>query len=315
MQRIKDKKILITGASRFPANKFIKYFDMQKIPIIGVDIKFPSFNPQSLRFYETDSYFSNIESIIKKEKIDTVIHLPFDFDIYSEMHPYNRNNYIRFERLFKIYSNGNIKRLFLFSSNHVYGVDLSSRHRFTEEDVLISSSQIAYINDLLVIERNIIQYLSHNKADGLFLMRLAPLYHSFSEDILIRFFKKTPIFYSISRRNPEFQLLYVYDLINYVINAMANGNGGIYNIATSDTILLSEIANYLNKPFVYVPEHLIKSVFYSVKWLLRSEVYNNELIDLFSYNSLMSIDRARRDLKYEPEYSCRDLVDNITFFD
>lgn len=315
MQRFRDKKILITGVSKFPANKFVKYFDMQKIPITGVDIRLPVFRPPSLKFYETDSYFSNLGDICKKEDIETVIHLQFDYDIYSEMHPYNRNNYIRFERLLKLYTNDVIKRLFLFSSNYIYGVDLSSEHRFLEDDTLISSSHIAYINDMLIIERSLVDHLTSERCSGLFLFRLAPLYHNFSEDILIRFLKKAVVIYSISGRNPEFQFLYIYDLINWVINAIVSGKGGAYNIASSDTIRLSDIASRLNKPFVYIPEHIVKSLFTSLKWLLKLDIYNEELINMFLYNSIMSIEKSRRVLGYEPQYRCAEIVENITFFD
>lgn len=315
MQRLRNKKILITGVSKFPANKFVKYFDMQKIPITGVDIRFPVFKPPSLKFYETDSYFSNLEDICKREKIDTVIHLQFDYDIYSEVHPYNRNNYIRFERLLKLRGNNVIRRLFLFSSNYIYGVDLSSEHRFSEDDTLISSSHIAYINDMLIIERSLIDHITPEQGSGLFIFRLAPLYHNFSEDILIRFLKKAVVIYSISGRNPEFQFLYIYDLINCVVNAIVNGNGGVYNVASSDTIRLSDIASHLSKPFVYIPEYIIKSLFISLKWLFKSDIYNNDLINMLLYNSLISIEKSRRDLGYEPQYRSTEIIENITFFD
>jgi len=315
MQRFRDKKILITGVSRFPANKFVKFFDSNRVSIVGVDVRFPTFNPPSMRFYETDPYFLNIENIIRAESVDTVIHLMCDYDIYSEIHAYNRNNLIRYERLMKLFSGGKIKRLILTSSIFVYGVNFSSDRLYSEEDTLISSSRIAYLNDMLVMERNFWDYIQHNSGDGLFLFRSAPLYHNFSEEILIKFFKKTPVIYSIARRDPEFQFLYILDFINYIINALFSKGGGVYNIASSDTIRLSEIANRLNKAFVYVPENVFRGIFVSVERFLKSEMFATELVDMLSFPCLVSIDKARKELGYEPEYKVKDIVENITFFD
>lgn len=315
MHRIKNKNILITGASKFPANKFIKYLSEHKISIVGIDTKFPTFNPPEMKFYETDPYLSNIINICKNENIDTVIHLMFDYDIYSEIHPYNRNNFIRFERLFKYYKDGLFKRLYLFSSSYVYGVNFSNDNRYIETDTLLSNSSITYLNDMIVIERYISNYINQSNNDGLFLFRMAPLYHNFSEDIVIRFLKKTPIFYSIAKRDPEFQFLYISDMINYIINSMFLSKGGIYNIASSNTIKLSQIASILNKPILYIPEGISKSVFTSFKFLFKAEIYNKELIDILSFPCIMSIDKARKLLEYEPEYNCREIVENISFFD
>ncbi|MCX7958086.1 MAG: NAD-dependent epimerase/dehydratase family protein [Deltaproteobacteria bacterium] len=315
MQRIRNKKFLITGVSRFPANKIVRYLTEHKIRITGVDVRFPSYNPPEMKFYETDPYLSNIANICKKEKTEIVIHLMFDYDIYSEIHPYNRNNFIRFERLFRYYKEGLFEKLYLFSSSFVYGVNFSNNRRFSESDILLSGSSVAYLNDMLVIERYLSAYFTENENKGLFLFRAVPLYHNFSEEILIKFFKRTPVFYSIAGRDPEYQFLYFTDMINYILNSVQGDNGGIYNIASSDTIRLSEIASLVNRPFVYIPEGISRSIFGSARLLFKSEIYSTELIDLLSFPCLVSIDKARRFLGYEPEYKCRDIVENITFFD
>ncbi len=315
MQRIRSKKYLVTGVSKFPATKIVKYFTEQKIDIVGVDTRFPSYNPPGMKFYETDPYLSNIKEICKSENTDVVIHLMFDYDIYSEIHPYNRNNFIRFERLFRFFRENLFEKLYLFSSSFVYGVNFSSSRKYVESDVLISASSVAYLNDMLIIERYLSGYFSQNENKGLFLFRTVPVYHNFSEDILIKFLKKTPVIYSIARRDPEFQFLYFSDVINYILNSVLLSSGGVYNIASSDTIRLSEIASHLNKPFIYLPEGVSRSIFGSAKLLFKSDIYNSELIDILSFPCLLSIDKARKDFGYEPEYRCRDIVENITFFD
>ncbi|MGC8926571.1 MAG: NAD-dependent epimerase/dehydratase family protein [Myxococcota bacterium] len=315
MQRIRDKRFLITGVSRFPANKIVKFLCTQRINVVGLDIRFPTYHPPNMKFYETDHYFSNIQNIVKNESIDVVIHLMFDYDIYSDIHPYNRNNFIRFERLLRLYREGLIRQLFIFSSIFVYGVNFSNDNRFIEEDTLLASSNIAYLNDMIVIDRYIQNFLVGNDYKGLFVFRIAPLYHDFSEEILIRFFKKTPVLFSISKRDPSFQFLYINDLANYIINATISGKGGIFNIATADSIRLSEIAKLLNKLLVYVPEGLLRGIFGTYRWISQSDIYNSELLDILSFPCPVSIDKARSILGYEPEYGCKEIVENITFFD
>lgn len=315
MYRLKDIRFLITGVSKFPANKIVKFLGSQKINVVGVDIRFPAFNPPNMKFYETDPYLSNLPIIVKNESVDTIIHLMFDYDVYSDIHPYNRNNFIRFERLLKLYKENVIKQLFLFSSIYTYGVNFSSDRKFIEEDTLIATSNISYLNDMIVIDRYIQNFIKGNIYKGLFVFKIAPLYHNFSEDILIRFFKKTPILYSISKRDPAFHFLYVYDLANYIINAVITEKGGFYNIASADSIKLSEISKIVNKPLIYVPEGISRGIFSSYKWLLKSDIYNSELLDTLSFPCPVSIDKARSELKYEPELSAKELVENITFFD
>ncbi|MCX7943865.1 MAG: NAD(P)-dependent oxidoreductase [Deltaproteobacteria bacterium] len=315
MHRLGNKRFLITGISKFPANKIVKFLVEHKFDVIGVDIRFPAFNPPGIRFYETDPYFSNIGYICKSDKVDIVVHLMFDYDIYSENHPYNRNNFIRFERLFNSFEKGLFEKLYIFSSSLVYGVNFSNNSKYVETDTLIASSSIAYLNDMLVIERYLTNYFLRGDDKGLFLFRIAPLYHNFSEDIVIKYLKKVPLFFSIAQRDPEYQFLYITDLINYILNSVVLSSGGIFNIASSDTIRLSELAVCMNRPFIYIPESLSRGVFKCLKFISRSELYNQELIDILSFPCLVSIDKARKRLNYEPEYGCRDLIENITLFE
>ncbi len=81
------------------------------------------------------------------------------------------------------------------------------------------------------------------------------------------------------------------------------------------TIRLKDIAESLNKFFIYIPEGLSKSIFGFNKILFKSEIHNSELVDILSFPCLVSIDKARRELGYQPEYKCRDIVENITFFE
>ncbi len=315
MNRIKEKKFLITGVRGFPANKVVKYLTEQMIEVVGIDIGFPTYHPAKMKFYETDPYFSNIEDIIRTESVDIIIHLMFDYDIYSEIHPYNRNNFIRFERLFTLFNKKVFEKLYLFSSIYVYGANFVNSKRYTESDILISSSKIAYLSDMLAIERYLSSNIQPENWNGLFNFRIAPFYHNFSEDIVIKYIKRTPIFYSIANRDPEFQFLYITDLINYIINSVFLEKGGVYNIASPDSIRLSEIASICNKPFVYLPEGFTRSFFALSKLFFKSEIHNSELIDILSFPCLVSIDKARDELGYEAGYQLRDMVENIIFFE
>lgn len=310
-----NKRFLITGVSKFPANKLVKHLVEHQIGVVGVDIKYPAYNPERMKFYLTDPYLSNIENICRAEKIDTVIHFLFDYDLYSRSHPFNRNNFIRFTRLFEYLKVELFEKLYLFSSSFVYGVNFVNNKPYEEGETILPSSSIAYLNDMIAIERYLTDNISDIENKGLFLFRMAPLFHSFSEDIIIRFIKKTPIFLSISGRDPEFQFTYHSDLINYILNSVALAKGGVYNIASSDTIRLSEIAKARNRILLSVPEGVVRSAFEIAKFISKEEVYNSELIDMLSFPCIVSIDKARKGLGYEPEYRCRDLVENITFFD
>jgi nucleoside-diphosphate-sugar epimerase len=44
-------------------------------------------------------------------------------------------------------------------------------------------------------------------------------------------------------------------------------------------------------------------------------MFATELVDMLSFPCLVSIDKARKELGYEPEYKVKDIVENITFFD
>jgi nucleoside-diphosphate-sugar epimerase len=66
---------------------------------------------------------------------------------------------------------------------------------------------------------------------------------------------------------------------------------------------------------VYVPENVFRGIFVSVERFLKSEMFATELVDMLSFPCLVSIDKARKELGYEPEYKVKDIVENITFFD
>lgn len=162
--------ILVTGCSGYLGSNICMLAREHSVPICGVDMEQPHASPDGTchyKFFERDITFSSLTSLLRDQKIETIIHCAAKMSVsesITDPHIYYQTNVEGTLRLLRSMRVAGVKRLIFASSSSVYGdptVDCS------EDLTLAPISPYGFTK--MVCERAIADYASVNGLSAIIL--------------------------------------------------------------------------------------------------------------------------------------------------
>jgi UDP-glucose 4-epimerase len=119
-----------------------------------------------------------------------------------------------------------------------------------------------------------------------------PITNMFSKNIIM----------GIAGSGSPFVIIWVDDLVAYLIEAAKKDVEGVFNVAGDGTLTLKQIASFLNKPYLAIPSWLLRAVLSVLKPFGLSQ-YGPEQVKFIEYRPVLSNKKIKQKFCHQPKKS------------
>lgn len=271
--------------------------------VVGVDSRPPTQDVGQTRVVRASLSSPAIGAVLQQERIDTLVHLAITA-VPGETGQRGRkeHNVIGTMQLLAAAQRApRLRTLILKSTTAVYGSDPGNRSLFAED--VTTHATGGYAKDVIEAE-GYARALSRRRDEiVLTVLRFANLLGAGVDTPLSRYLA-LPVIPTVLGYDPRLQLCHTHDAIEVAYQACLDTRPGIYNVAGTGVLYLSQAARIAGRPTVPVPLPLVDPVASLFRRARVLEVPTDQLRYL-SYGRVADITRLRTGFGYEPRYSTR----------
>ncbi len=308
-------KVLITGGAGFLGLHLAKFFANKKFEVVLIDIAYfdKKEYPEECRFIKCDIRNSqSLNSIIKKNKIDYVIHAAAALPLWKTKDIFEINVKGTKNVLQAAFKN-KVKRLVYISSTAVYGVP--KKHPIEENDPLVGVGP--YGQSKIDAEKLCLKFMG--KGLNVTIIRPKTFLGTYRLGVFEILFdwihdgKKIPV---VGNGNNRYQLLDVDDLVEAVYlftlnksdkyNDAFNIGAGKFTTVKNDFITMFKAINSKSRVFP-TPAFFVKKALWFFEKFKLSPLYQ-WVYDTADKDSFVSIDKLTTVLNWQPRYSNSDAL-------
>ncbi|MFY0641369.1 MAG: NAD-dependent epimerase/dehydratase family protein [Bermanella sp.] len=294
-------KILITGAAGDIGSRLVEHFN----------------NDASVELYTTalNDLASHVSSIhkcfdirdvdfiewVKEIKPDVIIHLASIIQLPESMSREEafEIDVIATENLVKAAIEVGVEKFVVTSSGAAYGYWKDNPQWLTEDMPVRGNEDYFYSSHKRQVEEMLAKYrLSHSQLQQVVLRPGTVLGPNFNNPITNMFSKKTIV--GIAGSRSPFVIIWVDDLVAYLIEAAKSNVEGVFNVAGDGTLTLKEIAAHLNKPYLSIPSWFLRAALFVFKKLRLSQ-YGPEQVKFIEFRPVLSNQKIKQKFTHQPE--------------
>jgi len=265
-------KVLVTGAAGYIGKILVKKLSQNKNidAVFALDKKT---KPKDLENLKINYFQLDLARDAWEEKLpdipDIIIHLAFDIrTLYGKRKDQEFNNLFSMERILGYCFNKKVSKLIYSSSVSVYGAKQENIGKFLKEDSQLTENEYPYG----VQKKRIEEKLREKKiSTQIFVLRLASVNGPEGEKRkgigLLNFIKR--IFPILPVVNNDWARQYLHEedvlrVIDFFIFKEMKDQFEVFNIASSDFLTMSKMADLIHKKIVKIPTWVIKPIFFLV---------------------------------------------------
>jgi 1-acyl-sn-glycerol-3-phosphate acyltransferase/nucleoside-diphosphate-sugar epimerase len=238
-----------------------------------------------------------LSAMLKEHEIDTVVYTP------PSKHRYQATIDLEdAESVFQQCARAGIRKFVLLSSAMIYGSSPHNQGFIAESHVISRSDKKLITRNWLDLEALAIAYLGELSGTGIELniLRPCPVLASGSDDYFSGLFK-TSLACVLPGHDPTMQLLSPIDLATAIAAVIANGAGGVFNVAPDGVITLRAALRLSEATRLRVSRLVQRGIRGALNPL--GLAYPVEQLDYIRYSWTISNRKAKRDLKWMPSRS------------
>lgn len=307
--------ILITGSQGYIGQLFIKKciensdkFNL----IVGLDIRKPNAitNQKKVVHEVADIRSKDIEEIIVKHEIDTIVHLAAIISIagtHSASFEYDVDVNGTYNLLAAAVKH-KVRRFIHSSSGAAYGYWPSNVDTILEEDMpMLGNVEIPYSHHKYLVEEKLKQYRERFPEMEQFVFRVGTILGKTTKNPITDYLNKDKIL-CLKHYPSEFVAIWDEDLVRILFKATQDGKPGIYNLAGDGKIATKDLAKLLNKTTRRVSATFLRLVFRVLR-PLRLIPYGPESIKFIQYRPVLSNEKLKKEFAYTPEKSSLEVFE------
>lgn len=312
-KQMDKKKILVTGAAGYIGSKLIRKLmehadEFQTV--VGIDIRDAgSYDLPNFHFVACDILSETPEKLIAEHKIDVIVHLA---SIVKAPKGMSR------ERMYEIDVEGTrkllesavkhgVQQFIVTTSGASYGYHADNPEFLKESDPIRGNEEFAYSHHKRLIEEMLQEY--HKKHPQLRQLILRPgtiLGKGVSNQITDIFEKKFIL--GIKGTATPFVFIWDEDVVNIIYTAIKEEKEGVFNLAGDGVLTLEEIAHRLNKPYVQIPEKVLKNILSVLKKFGLTQ-YGPEQTGFLQYRPVLDNTKLKQKFAYQPAYTSEEVFE------
>ncbi len=316
-------KILITGATGFLGGRACEILGKEEHDIVGIGRNLSKI-PQGITFVQADLTKPLPETVW--QGIEAVVHCAAKSSVWGTYNDFYQNNVAATQVLAEQALKYGVKRFIHISSTSVY-FDSKNHKQITEDMPLPKRKANHYASTKFLAEQVILNLCK--KGLPAIILRPRAIFGVGDTALLPRLLKVNnnkffPEFTSYG--GPLTDITYVDNVVEGIVCALkapVSCNGQIYNITNGESILIQQTVKYLveNLGYTYkgkrIPFKLAQIYAYLLEKLYQLFCAKKEppftvySIGLIAKDQTFCIDKAKRELNYEPRISVAQGLDYV----
>lgn len=304
--------VAVTGAHSFLGSQLIQRMedDRRYAKVLAIDIRRPEVPLSKTQFHKVDLTLPNadgeIAHILKREQVDTVVHLAFlskpthnsswahELEAIGTLHVLNACAACK------------VHKLVFWSLTALFGPHPANPNFLDEEHRPRGVPGSRFFSDKLEAERLARRFANENRTAVVTIVRTANILGARIHNYVSRFFAKPAVPVMLGY-DPLVQLLHEDDAVDVFKLCVDEDHAGTYNVAGDGVLPLSTALALAGKVALPLP-HLLAYPMAKLMWMTQVFDAPPVFLDFLRYMCVVDTDRARRELGFRPRHGIQHIV-------
>lgn len=199
-----------------------------------------------------------------------------------------------------------VRKLVIASSDCAYGFFEGTPDYLTEDTPPRTTPGFPYAENKAEIEKMVAKFAEADPSCRVVVLRpcivMGPTCASTTAKSM-----KDPVIIGVKGYDPIMQFVHEDDAAEVFYQAAVREVSGIFNLAADEGLRYSELARFLNKPFITLPSWLIYNLV-ELLFRLRIVPFGKAQIDYIRYPLSMDIQKIKTELGFEPRFSTKETL-------
>lgn len=303
-------RVLVTGVSNPLGAEVARRLAGQVPHLFGCDIADPVSALEAMDFVHADTRLSVIGKLVRRLRIDTVVHLAVAVDSPRDERAVHETDVIGTMNVLVgcAAPSSPVRKLVVKSSQAIYGAGPGDPSFFSEEMVNWERPASGVTRDLLEMEQLVSEFSLRNDQCTVTVLRLG---YRVSESTTLARYVSLPVVPTFAGFDPRLQLLHEEDAVEAIVRAVIGEHPGAFNVAGGGVVLLSQAVGIMGGRVAPVlPPY--------GKWFSRLglKVLANvdmpaHTADFLTFGSVMDCSRLTADFRWSPAFGSRQAMDAL----
>ncbi len=302
--------VLVTGAGGYIGSLLVeKLVSNPKIKkIIAIDIKPLNFTSAKIHSYLEDICDPGIYEILKKEKVQVVIHLAAIVNPQREL---SRKTIYSMEvegteNLVKCCIKSNVSRFIYTSSGAAYGYHPDNPIPLKETNLLRGNQEFIYSYHKMLIEKKLNQYKKKYPKLKQFIFRVSTVLGERTQNQITKIFQNRFLI-AIKGSLSPFCFVWDEDVVNCLIQSIfiPSAKADIYNLTGDGYLTIEDIGHLLRKKIIYFSPAVLKTLITILRKLKLTD-YTPEQIIFLQYRPVLDNTKLKKKFGFIPEKNSRE---------
>lgn len=304
-------KILITGAAGDIGSRLVKIFSEQS----GVDLFTTALAPLDYEANATHGVFDVRDQAfiqwVESIKPDVIIHLASIIQLPESMSTDEAHDIDvkATERLLALSMEIGVKKFVVTSSGAAYGYWKDNADWLTEDMPVRGNDDYFYSSHKRQVEEIMARYRKQYPELKQVVLRPGTVLGPNFQNPITNMFSKN-IISGIAGSDSPFVIIWVDDLVDYLIEAALTDVEGVFNVAGDGTLSLRDIAKRLNKPYLAIPPKFLRFMLSILKPLGLSQ-YGPEQVKFIEFRPVLANDKIKAAFKHKPRKTTAEAFESF----
>lgn len=298
------QRILITGCSGYLAQRLINACkqDPEIEWLGGIDVR-PQ-NSEGLHFFSLDVRSPDIETLLRQNRVTTVVHLAW---VFNPTHEPNLEYDVDVEgsrNILQCIKKAHVPYLIYLSSTTAYGPHPDNPLIFDESFPRRGHPGYLYSKYKAEVDQLMLDFMTENPDQEMFVIR-APIVLGPNTRNVVTQMTGLPVLIGIRGYDPPMQFIHEQDLQKLLIWVVNRKPKGVFNVVGHGTIPYSGIVKHLKKPSLWLPDWMIYPSLQAL-WSLRTVPFPPSILDFIRYPWVASGEKFLSTYDFKIEHSSED---------
>ena len=306
----RPQRVLVTGVSNPLGAEVARRLAPQVPLLFGCDVADPVSALEEMDFVHADTRLSVIGKLIRRLRIDTVVHLAVMVDAAHDDRSVHETDVIGTINVLVGCAppSSPVRKLVVKSSQAIYGAGPNDPSFFSEEMINWDKVASGVTRDVLEMEQLVSEFALRNELCGVTVLRLGL---RVSEETSLARYLSLPVVPTFAGFDPRLQLLHEDDAADAIVRATVGDHPGAFNVAGDGVVLLSQAIDIMGGTAAPVLPPYARWFSRLGLRLLAGVDLPSHLADVLAYGSVMDCSRLAAEFGWHPGYTTRQAMDAL----
>ncbi len=300
--------VMVTGISGNLGRAVAKLLHLKE-RVIGIDRRPFIGKPKDLEMHELDIRKKKVEDVFRRVPIKAIIHMGILHDPRMSSEDHHNFNVRGTMRILECAAKHNVKKVVVLSSANVYGPSPDNSNFLTEDAPLMAASRFPSVRDLIEVDMLAHAFFwKHSKVETV-VLRPVHIVGPTIKNAPSNFLRlKHP--WLMAGFDPMVQLIHMDDVAGALVEAIAPGRRGVYNVTGPGEVPLSKVFEALGSEPLPVP-HVVARPLLRTLFRYRFASFPPEELDHIQFLCAVDGSRWLNETPWRPKLTLRETIRSV----